>query len=794
VHQNNDTGTSPCSIPLKDAVLPFDDLDPGSSLFKPTFIDKCYSSLPVNKTLMKAHIENLWATFAQYFCFYDIAKNVSASDPLNYQPELGYSLFVGPLEGQVDLDSELKELLARIDTDGASLATFWEIHTSFNKLYDAHVILPDITGIAGQLVAVYGISVFPERNFNATTRMNVTKMTPTYDAGGELELALYFQANNGTIVIERIATINGKIPYDFYMDMISKPELADNYPYQSIGARMNGAFKQIAPRNGTEAFRIGSLSRPTNILPDTFQVVYTSGKIETFYTGLSYKTMNASTVYGYVNSIPVFDTPGSMYSSSQMALSEIRDKKLVDVPMYKKKLTSDPNTRTDVESFDWDYVINLPSTTRGAVNGRMDVGAYKIEDDYAVLKIQSFEIAFDDAGEEAMLAIWANFSMAAKERGVTKAIIDISGNGGGRIQSANFLAALMYPSIPYEVFQNEYDITYNDLMQVYYASVYPALGSIVDIIESLSDNELQEYTATLTKATYNLLLSQVKTLFTFCCGTDRVCSDPTCQELADLGNAIVQLRFDSSGSQLRQVVDALIKSFMVYNPFNVLGVLETGDIDPTKINEFNRGGETVMLTNKFSTFKESMYNQSRAQSLESNFTFDEYVIVSDGKTGSSACIFSSMMMQVWNNQDRILLIPLTTVTYGGTKNPANITVAGFPASAQHTKTEVPIITSGLMYMLETLLPSDLASNVSRVNHIYQEFLPRPPYFADGPAQMPVYNYYSYFMGKTDAIPLQYVKMTADKHIPQIFNGNSLMDSSDLQSLYKQTAHIALVPR
>jgi len=226
----------------------------------------------------------------------------------------------------------------------------------------------------------------------------------------------------------------------------------------------------------------------------------------------------------------------------------------------------------------------------------------------------------------------------------------------------------------------------------------------------------------------------------------------------------------------------------------VLGTLEGGEIDPAEMYPYNRGGEVVQLTNKFGVFLESMYNASRDQSMESNnFTFDEYMILSDGKAGSTACIFSSMMMQVWKNEnDKISLVPLTTVTYGGTKNPADTTVAGAPASVQNTKISIPIITSGLLYMLETLLPPDLARNVTTVNQIYQEYLPLPSYFSDGFSSMPVYNYYSSYMGATDAIPLQYVQMTADQHIQQVFNGNTLKDSTDLRSLYQQAAALGVI--
>lgn len=92
--------------------------------------------------------------------------------------------------------------------------------------------------------------------------------------------------------------------------MVSKPETARNFPYQSIGARMNGACKAFSP-NGTAAFRVLSFSRPTDILPDTLSVIYKSAKEEVFYTGLLYRDLNSTEMYEFVNSIPEFKTPGS---------------------------------------------------------------------------------------------------------------------------------------------------------------------------------------------------------------------------------------------------------------------------------------------------------------------------------------------------------------------------------------------------------------------------------------------------------------------------------------------------
>ena len=352
----------------------------------------------------------------------------------------------------------------------------------------------------------------------------------------------------------------------------------------------------------------------------------------------------------------------------------------------------------------------------------------------------------------------------------------------------------MYPFIRYETFKEQFDITYNAVMVAFEDVVFPVLNNLIQSITNTSDAELQVYLDTLPATTSSDLLDIVSALFNFCCGAGFFCTDPRCQEIADLGNSIVELGSNPTGAQLRIVLENVAASVEQYNPFNVLGTLADGDIRPSEIYPYNRGGERGNLTNKFAAFAEELYNQTIANTLQQNFTFDEYLIVSDGTAGSTACIFSSMLMQLQKNSSAFLgdidipVTPLATVTYGGTKNSADTTVAGFPASVQDVKIEFPLITSGLLYLMRILSPQELSESLTTVNDYYRSFLPIPPYFADGMPAMPVFNYYSYAMGP-EAIPLQYVKLTSGNHVLQVFNGNSLSDSSDLNALYKQSARL-----
>lgn len=305
----------------------------------------------------------------------------------------------------------------------------------------------------------------------------------------------------------------------------------------------------------------------------------------------------------------------------------------------------------------------------------------------------------------------------------------------------------MYPLVPYSLFKNQYDITYNDLMLAFNTTVVPVLASVHQEVVWLTDTQLDEYLETFSNSTIDQLNAAIISLFEYCCaGQLMPCPDPTCQELANVGIALDTLTNFLSGPQLRTVLNELVAAFEQYNPFNVLGTLEDGDVDRQQIYSVNRGGSMENLTNQFAVLTEEEYYEIVARAFQNQFMFDEYTIVSDGRSGSTSCLFSSMLMQLWNNRDQMWSgdvppTPLSTVTYGGTREPSDTTVAGFPASVQNVKIEVPIITSGLLNMVEMLVPPDTAELLSGVNEYYQSFLPIPPYFADGLSTMPVYNYY-----------------------------------------------------
>lgn len=410
---------SPCAMPYEEALAV-------GQTFKPSYLGACVRSLEIDPLLMAQHIEALRKIFEDYFCFYNIANDAAASSPFEYGKELGYTLFLGEDEGQVNLEQELTELYDKVLTEGASVGNFWDIQEIFNKAYDAHIYPFQIAGDAG----IYSKPVILVVSTSALdSGIMPQALHPQYNSDGELELGITFMMDDGSLKEDAILSINGMTPFEFYYSLVTNPALGATWPYQSIGARMNGAFKGLQPLSGVPFVMSFEGVLSPDFLPDSFPVVYASGEEDTFVTAATYVAANATTAYDFFNSNPDFLEAGPAFLNYAIALLTVQNVTAADVkqlmPTPKPK-TPEPQTRAGhgdhKKSYEFDGVFT--SVFVG------EVGGFKITDEYAVFKLTDFQVLVNDRGFE-IVEMWANFTAAAKARGVKKAIVDISGNGGG---------------------------------------------------------------------------------------------------------------------------------------------------------------------------------------------------------------------------------------------------------------------------------------------------------------------------------------------------------------------------
>ncbi|OEU10839.1 hypothetical protein FRACYDRAFT_270999 [Fragilariopsis cylindrus CCMP1102] len=117
-------------------------------------------------------------------------------------------------------------------------------------------------------------------------------------------------------------------------------------------------------------------------------------------------------------------------------------------------------------------------------------------------------------------------------------------------------------------------------------------------------------------------------------------------------------------------------------------------------------------------------------------------------------------------------------------------MAGFPASNQNVHIEDSLFSAGFLFIFNELLKSDSTFSpvISSALSEYSSVLPVPPYFANTLPKVPVMSYYSTFMGE-GALPLQYIKMLPDNHIPSYYTQTMIDDAGDLPALYAEASEL-----
>jgi len=206
-------------------------------------------------------------------------------------------------------------------------------------------------------------------------------------------------------------------------------------------------------------------------------------------------------------------------------------------------------------------------------------------------------------------------------------------------------------------------------------------------------------------------------------------------------------------------------------------------------NTVVRGGVAYNVTSRKSLMSLKEYNEAALKAPQLRHSFDEYLIVSDGAAASASSIFSSAVEQIWKNRDRSGAdARVTTVSFGGTGDKADLTMAGVPASVEDVRLDNSLYTTILLLLFPMLLPV----TIGNLNEMFDYLLDvarfvdgdtySPPYFAQELPRIPVQNYYDPFMDR-GALPLQYIEMQPDEYIRQFFIGTTFNDDYDLASLY-----------
>eukprot|EP00978_Attheya_sp_CCMP212_P012725 scaffold31838_cov61-Attheya_sp.AAC.3 len=793
-----DGSSSACSVPFLDGLV-FAGNSTARYWLKPSFFAGCVASLRVDKDNMLQHIANLNRVYKQYYAFYQIAKDPSASEPKNHQADLGYSIF-GEGQGQVNVQSRLADLEADVGTNGATARTFWDIAETFNLLRDAHVSLPQLS--ESSVAREYHIIILPARCAYGGTAKVRSKI---YTEDGKLQMKMLWQYPDGKVGVSGredeslVESIDGKTVEEFVTALANNAALGTTL--QASGARLNQlvTYSLTGADYDVKFADMISIADPTKILPDMFNVTYADRSEEVFHTAISsdaFFALNAVPVavqgkmYTILNTTQAeaaLNQPGKMYGNLLRAIGRVDE--VIDSGAQSSNATnatvqeeSPMNTRMlqTNEDYVFDDIVSLPNV----INGGTVKAAYKITEEYAVLKLQAFSVSPLD-----IISLWHNVSVAAKEQGVDRLIIDISNNGGGVINAGNVLSVAMFPNVGYKWFKDRWDVALNAPMNTF-IEVLPALNDIISGIKSIDLDFLQDAIDGYTPEVMNSLVAAAESMYGFCvdnCNLFGGCQ--SCQLLDSFLAEMNNFKSYSNPVEFIRLIDSLAQVLSTYNPLSVLGFNLNFSNNRTVI----RGGVDTVLSAPLTFFDESLYYQAAAVSYQTGHSFKEYIILSNGVAGSTTSIFESTVTQLWQNQQRSAVdSSLTTVSYGGTSNAEDITMAGFPATVQDVHLDRPFIAYGALFMLTTMIPESEKNTVEILSSIVEDYeasLAYPPYFAESLPRMPVASYYSNFM-QPGALPLQYVKLPPNEHIPQVYTGTYIdgyWGTSDLAVLYEEAS-------
>jgi hypothetical protein len=718
---------------------------------------------------------------------------------------LGYTLFDSPDNGRVDSNAELTSISQKVEEEGATMATFWDVQSVFNRLRDGHVTMPKTNADLGTGYLFF----IPERCADSAMKGKHSFLNDPVT--GELQLKIHWEDGDGTRSESVVESMNGGSPYEFFLNASNSPSIV-GIPYQSRGARFN-ALLMIIGRNWDEfSWAFGDYSkailpvfvnaRPSAAYPQEVLVKYADGKEEMYRASFLINSIGLSSIGGLDsftelnenNSTMKFDVPiiqdhinevGSSYNLVQKAVKNA-------TTAFNIKSAS-PTTKNE----DINVVRNVekePFWFQTYPSDQPKV-AGKIMNAYAIFKIESFDLA-----PNYVIGAWNALSTKCKEAGVKKLIVDISNNPGGDAENPPTLATLMYPSAAYGWHRRNHAVVINKPMQIYRDVLEPEFDifdKIIqsnetdevlqrDVIDKLTDDRVKQVDATF--AILKWLCDQLQQ----CREGDDDCLEHhqlKCNKLEFLQGSWEIFATNKSVPLLKLGIEDMVNGLL--KEFNRFGGLQQEmDFNETRVRRVNQGGVLTNLTNSFTLFTEDHYSMAVANALENDPAFDEYIVVSNGVAGSASALFASEVEQLWKNKDKSLVkTKLTTVSYGGLKEDnGDVTMAGFPATREVVHIEDTFITSGVALLLASLIPKNftvLSGFSSALDEYYNSFAD-PPYFANTLPKMPVIGYYDSFMGP-DAMPLQYVEMPADKQIPSYYFGTKIQDNSDLEELYKKTA-------
>ena len=366
----------------------------------------CLESVKVDGKAASSEVRAVDSIFSMGYAYYTYNNDVLASEPISAPPGgANWAIHTGPGGGQVNYQEAFGSLEDRIrQQEHGDLMLAYEIQDILLRARDAHTA-PHPVPLA---LVIYAPG-------EGGVRLSLRQRD---DGSGDIDVITVSQSE-GTKVV---SSINGEDPIAFLKELTANTGLGPSTKFKSEGVRLN---EFLASFNGLSEDIVWAGRTPGDFrkLPPSLEIAYADGSTTTW----SFGVLAPSDLVGVPGDVlrnAFFDGPRakSPILAAYGILMDNLDEEPMHYPGYKEARSADNG---------------LNFTTFSDKTGNM-YSAYAVYDDgdekVMIWKLPSFG---NIAGvENHQLTFWNAMTAAANEQGVSKLLIDISGNGGGNIDYA----------------------------------------------------------------------------------------------------------------------------------------------------------------------------------------------------------------------------------------------------------------------------------------------------------------------------------------------------------------------
>lgn len=635
----------------------------------------CYSGISLHTDATIQAIDSLFGLLRGYYTFYDLAKDAPNSQPL--RNPLGWAIYNGTSGGQVDYDALHKDLVRRVEREGANLLTAFDVSDAILMSRDAHTGVPS-TFLNNGVLADATVSVIDE---NETGDQDIPDRYLTLHEQDGM-VSVVFKSTSGR-VLKTVTEIDDRDALEYLEWLAAYPGTLGKFSfglYKSSGSRMQAllAFSSVSGPAVFMPFGVGNIFD----LPDQVEVKFDDGSSTTWLysfnpgkdpEGNDFAAYSVQGLTQYANTQPA----NGPYAILKAALTEGMTP-VTEIPDY-PEVSSNANqdqTSSQIGSIS-NPVANNPMnwTFVNDANDRPLFGFTNVGD-ATVMKFMSFSLRSKKVSDT--VEVCSLLFEYGKGYGSRKLIIDLIDNGGGDIDQSFLMTQCFYPQatfsqllLPYQhrlsPLQLQGKQVASDSMRIR-AAIGKDQNVMIAISEILSGKNIKQTIQTL-----DSMRGILKAILSL------VSSDPetVCATVPESQNALPFLILCDNIRVMSRMIERIEKTARVESA-DVLVLLQLPTYDVVSAASFSDGWSpnskeeydtviqggvsTEILTNWTKLMPDVYADGSIAgESLPEN-PFTRYYILGNGLGGSSSSLLEDNMEQI--SMLHPSWTPTETVTFG----------------------------------------------------------------------------------------------------------------------------------